>query len=68
MDLRRFKELKMFMHLEEIKTTGAINEGDLSAIIRLGTDLNDNFYQVEVPLIVSENNATAAVGYLARGK
>ena len=33
----------------------------MSAIIRLGTDLNDNFYQVEIPLIVTENNATAAV-------
>ena len=60
-DLRRFKELKMFMHLEEIKTVGAIDEGDMSAVIRLGTDLNDNFYQVEIPLIVTENNATAAV-------
>jgi cell surface protein SprA len=60
-DLRRFKELKMFMHLEEIKTTGAIAEGDMSAVIRLGTDLNDNFYQVEIPLIVTENNATAAL-------
>ncbi len=60
-DLRRFKELKMFMHLEEVKTSNTIAEGDMSAVIRLGTDLNDNFYQVEVPLRVTENNATAAL-------
>ena len=49
-DLRRFKNLKMFMHLEG-------NDG-FSGIIRLGTDLDDNYYEVEVPLTVSNGGSS----------
>ncbi|WP_255513222.1 cell surface protein SprA [Lutibacter sp. Hel_I_33_5] len=48
-DLRRYKQLKMFVHMEEILNSNVDNT-DLLAIIRLGTDLNDNFYQLEIPL------------------
>ncbi|WP_298782285.1 cell surface protein SprA [uncultured Polaribacter sp.] len=41
-DLRRFKNLKMFMHLQG-------NDG-FAGVIRLGTDLDDNYYEVEIPL------------------
>ncbi|MCL7762269.1 cell surface protein SprA [Polaribacter sp. Z014] len=58
-DLRRFKNLKMFMHLQKNEGALAINDDDFSAIIRLGTDLNDNFYQIEVPLKVSKNGTSA---------
>lgn len=49
-DLRRFKNLKMFMHLEG-------DEG-FSGIIRLGTDLNDNYYEVALPLTVSSGGTS----------
>ena len=58
-DLRRFKNLKMFMHLQENQGGGVLNDDDFSAIIRLGTDLNDNFYQIEIPLKVSTNSSSA---------
>ena len=61
-DLRRFKNLKMFMHLQEIvvgELLGSVNDDDFSAVIRLGTDLNDNFYQIEVPLKLSRNSGSA---------
>ncbi len=51
-DLRRYKNLKMFMHLEPT-FQGSVSDDDMSAIIRVGTDLNDNFYQLELPLKVS---------------
>jgi cell surface protein SprA len=54
-DLRRFKKLKMFMHLQKNQRALAISDDDFSAIIRLGTDLNDNYYQIELPLKVSSN-------------
>ncbi|MFY9243391.1 MAG: cell surface protein SprA [Polaribacter sp.] len=44
-DLRRFKNLKMFMHLE--------GDDGFAGVIRLGTDLDDNYYQIEIPLTVS---------------
>ena len=58
-DLRRFKNLKMFMHLQENEGALAINDDDFSAVIRLGTDLNDNYYQIEMPLKVSTNGTSA---------
>ena len=57
-DLRRFKKLKMFMHLQKNKRALAISDDDFSAIIRLGTDLNDNYYQIELPLKVSSNGTS----------
>lgn len=44
-DLRRFKNLKMFMHLQ--------GDDGFAGVIRLGTDLNENFYELELPLTVS---------------
>ena len=55
-DLRRYKKLDMFIHAEPL-VLGAVNDSDLSAIIRLGTDLNENFYQLEVPLNMSPNGS-----------
>ncbi|MEN8836098.1 MAG: cell surface protein SprA, partial [Polaribacter sp.] len=49
-DLRRFKNLKMFMHLEG-------DEG-FSGVIRLGTDLNDNYYEVALPLTISSGGTS----------
>ena len=58
-DLRRFKQLKMFMHLQQDIKSSILNDGDISAIIRLGTDLNENFYQIEIPLTVSNAGTSA---------
>ncbi|MGJ8743330.1 cell surface protein SprA [Polaribacter sp.] len=58
-DLRRFKNLKMFMHLQENQNSGVlVNDDEFSAIIRLGTDLDDNFYQIEVPLKVTKSGTS----------
>lgn len=57
-DLRRYKQLKMFLHAEPL-VVGGVDDDELVAIIRLGTDLNDNFYQVELPLKISPNNSLA---------
>mgnify|MGYP003918583739 FL=1 len=57
-DLRRYKELKMFLHAEAV-IENTLEDDDLTAIIRLGTDLNDNFYQLEIPLKISQNGSLA---------
>ena len=51
-DLRMYKNLKMFIHAEPT-VSGSVSDNDLVAVVRLGTDLDDNFYQIEVPLKVS---------------
>lgn len=57
-DLRQYEKLKMYLHAESIQGQNPLpGEGTtedfdqrLVAFIRLGTDYQDNYYQIEVPL------------------
>ncbi len=54
LDVRSYKKLQMYIHCEGSPNPGNIlNTGDLHAFIRLGTDYSDNFYEYEIPLIVT---------------
>ncbi len=51
LDLRNYKRLQMWIHAEApIDNTTDTRTGDLSAFIRLGTDVKNNFYEYEIPL------------------
>lgn len=50
-DIRNYKTLKMFVHAE----SNNAQDGDAIAIMRVGTDLENNFYQYEVPLKITQN-------------
>ncbi|NIJ44007.1 cell surface protein SprA [Wenyingzhuangia heitensis] len=52
-DMRMYKRLKMFIHAEEL-LQNTVSDKDLVAVIRLGSDTNDNYYQIEVPLNVTD--------------
>ncbi|AUC16421.1 cell surface protein SprA [Tenacibaculum sp. SZ-18] len=54
-DLRRYKNLRMFLHAEQVPGK-TVSDNDMSAIIRLGTDLNENYYEIEKPLILSTSS------------
>jgi cell surface protein SprA len=45
-DLRQYGKLRMFVHAEGTQT----NDGEVTAFIRLGTDLTNNYYEYEIPL------------------
>ena len=57
-DIRQYKNLKMFLHAESIvgqkplPGEGTKDDYDrrMVAFIRLGTDFLDNYYQIEIPL------------------
>lgn len=49
-DIRMFKNLKMFLHAESVIGNIEVKDNDLLAVIRLGSDTDDNYYQIEVPL------------------
>ncbi|MDR1745808.1 MAG: cell surface protein SprA [Tannerella sp.] len=51
-DLRRYKRLQLFVHAEKSITEQAteLEDGELSAFIRLGSDYKNNYYEYEVPL------------------
>ena len=51
LDLRNYKRLQMWNHAEAlIDNTTNLRSGDLSMIIRLGSDVKNNFYEYEIPL------------------
>jgi cell surface protein SprA len=59
-DMRQYKNLEMFLHAESLINQPALNDGDLVAFIRLGNDLTQNYYEIEVPLNPTSFGATSA--------
>ncbi|WP_299147601.1 cell surface protein SprA [uncultured Dokdonia sp.] len=57
LDMRQYKNLKMFMHAEPIIENGLDNQ-NVVGFIRMGTDLNSNFYQIELPLAPTPFNVS----------
>jgi len=51
-DFRSYKHLEMFIHLEALPNS-VINDNDLSAFLRIGTDNQDNYYEYSQPLKVT---------------
>ncbi len=59
-DLRMYKNLKMFVHAEPVQGQGTLDDDELQGIIRLGSDLNENYYEIAMPLKVTQFGATTA--------
>ncbi|MEX0968375.1 MAG: cell surface protein SprA [Bacteroidia bacterium] len=49
-DVRRYKNLKMFVHAEG----NNLNDDELWLFIRLGTDFNNNYYEYAYPLTITQ--------------
>lgn len=52
-DIRRYGNLKMFVHAEQVSTLEPLTDDELTLFIRMGTDFDNNFYEYEVPLKVT---------------
>ncbi len=64
-DMRQYKNLQMFVHAEQMSSIDPeLKDGDLSCFIRLGADLRNNYYEYEIPLMLTQpgqyNNNSAA--------
>ena len=57
-DLRQYKYIKMFVHAEAYKNK-PLHDNQAVAFIRLGTDFSDNYYQVEIPLKVTQPGSSS---------
>jgi cell surface protein SprA len=57
MDLRQYKKLKMFVHAEAL-VGQTLNNYDVTAFIRMGSDETDNYYEFEVPLAITPPNSS----------
>ena len=54
LDLRNYKRMQMWVHAESlIDDVTNLRNGDLSVFIRLGSDVKSNFYEYEVPLMLT---------------
>jgi cell surface protein SprA len=50
LDLRQYKKVSMFIHAESLKGQPALNENEIYAVIRIGNDFINNFYEIRYPL------------------
>ena len=60
LDMRQYKNLEMFIHAESRENEAQLADNELVAFIRLGTDLTENFYQIELPLAPTAFGSTSA--------
>lgn len=60
LDMRQFKELKMFVHAEAVQGASALKDKDLSAFVRLGNDFTTNYYEYQIPLNLTQFGSTTS--------
>ncbi len=63
-DMRNYKRLQMFVHAEALDEMPDLQNGELAAFVRLGSDMTMNYYEYEIPLVLTPeglyNNDNAA--------
>lgn len=54
LDLRNYKRLQMWVHAEKlIDDATNLRSGEVSLFVRLGTDVKSNYYEYEIPLVLT---------------
>ncbi|MEP6465760.1 MAG: cell surface protein SprA [Parafilimonas sp.] len=60
LDLRRYGQMDMFIHAESgLKQSPQLQNGQIDAVIRIGQDFTDNYYEIKIPLEVTQFNSAA---------
>ena len=52
-DMRMYEKLKMFIHAEAGSALESLSSKDVTCFVRLGSDFDNNYYEYEVPLVVT---------------
>lgn len=55
-DIRSYKKLRMYVHAESGDPSNPLNYGDVSVFLRLGNDFDQNYYEYEIPAVISPFN------------
>jgi len=58
-DLRQYKRMAMYIHAEKKDLTTNLADKDLTAVIRIGTDFVNNYYQIRIPLNLTSLGAAS---------
>ena len=53
LDILSYNTMKMFVHAESYLNEDPVNDGDLVAFMRVGTDFENNYYEYEIPLKIT---------------
>jgi cell surface protein SprA len=60
LDMRQYQFLRMFIHAESVPNQVSLNDGDVEAIIRVGSDFTNNYYEYRIPLKITAPNTNDA--------
>ncbi|MCW3463314.1 T9SS outer membrane translocon Sov/SprA [Chitinophaga nivalis] len=60
MDLRQYKKMEMYLHAEAVGTASSLKDGQVQAVIRIGSDFVSNYYEYRIPLKVTDWNGPKA--------
>jgi len=53
LDLRHYKHLQMFAHANALEGDKELQDNQMSMFIRLGSDYKSNYYEYEIPLVLT---------------
>ena len=53
-DIRRYGSLSMFLHAENKTRPDIVEKGAITAVIRIGQDFQNNFYEIRIPLTTTK--------------
>ena len=59
LDTRRYKRLKMFVHAENRLNEDKVGDNHLFLFLRMGSDFTENYYEYQIPLVITEDGATS---------
>lgn len=60
LDMRVYERMKMYVHAENLRSEQDNDPGDVTMFMRLGSDFENNYYEYEIPLTMSDvANGTA---------
>ncbi|HEY1196930.1 cell surface protein SprA [Flavobacterium sp.] len=60
-DMRQYKKLKMFLHAESLPNETPLLDDEMIGFIRFGNDFTQNFYQIEIPLKVTNSGGSCSI-------
>ncbi len=52
-DMRQYKRLEMFIHAESISGQMPLDDDEVYAFLRFGSDVSENFYEIQIPIKVT---------------
>ncbi len=58
LDMRQYGRLSMFIHAESVQGNQQLADGDLNGVVRMGNDFSGNYYEVKIPLKITDFGET----------